>query len=195
MEEIEPLDFETLCPSCFSALAALAPETIKKPKYLRHLTAPFEQGGVAENLIEHFRSAGRSYLAEGLGGMMVSAWLEKNFPLPDLIIPVPASPVRSFKRGYQPSALLAETVANLLNRPVWKGIKEEVGRKEFYFVKDPLELQDKVLLLVDDICKTGSKLNASAEFLFQGYPEAIDGLTFSVQCSDGTSLPGGGGSH
>lgn len=135
-----------------------------------------------------------------MGAIMALFWLETGYPLPDIIVPVPASPVASFKRGFEPSRLLAETVASLFNRPLWRGLKKEpaylkqahLTQKErlanlhapLYLSKDPSFLIDKRVLLVDDVMTTGHTLNRAAELLFEGYPRSVDALIFAVSDKD-----------
>ena len=198
LEEILDERFHTLCEGCFGELEFLEgfEKVTNHAPFCRHIAAPFEHGGVAEVVVEGFKAAGRSYLADAMAGFMLLKWLEGDFPEPDVIVPVPASPVTSFQRGYQPSVLLAETIGELLNKPVWNGLSKEVAflkqahlSKEerekgkiapLYLVKDPKVLEDKTVLLVDDVMTTGATLNQAARLLCGGYPKAVDALVFTT---------------
>jgi ComF family protein len=209
-------ELELFCPACFKELTFLRPEN-RCPRcfqadcvgqnrcrirnnFCRHILAPFEYGGSAESLVHAFKIGGRAPLAEGMAAFMALVWLESGYPLPDIIVPVPGSPVTSFKRGFEPSRLLAQTLSSLFNRPLWRGLKKEpaylkqaqLTQKErlanlyapLYLSKDPAFLRDKRILLVDDVMTTGHTLNRAAELLFEGYPRSVDALIFAAADRD-----------
>lgn len=189
------IDPEGRCPRCFSFDCPLDGDCQRRTKFCRRVVACFDYEGNAEALIGALKFGGRSYLAEGLGALMTLQWLNRGHSLPDIIVPVPSSPLTTFKRGYSPSNLLAESVGKIMNRPVWKGLSKELSfikqahlseneRKclapdQILFQKDFSSLRDKHVLLVDDVLTTGQTVHISASRLLEAYPRVIDALVFA----------------
>ena len=188
----ERADATGRCPSCFSKECE---SCHTKPRLTRRTIAAFDYEENAEALVIAFKFGGRSYLAQGMGALMTLQWLEQGLPLPDLIIPIPGSPLATYQRGYSPSLLLAQTISSLMSRPLWNGLAKELtflkqsqlnekerlnlSQDHITLAKDPASLRDKYILLIDDVLTTGQTLNLSASCLLEGYPRAIDALVFA----------------
>lgn len=127
-----------------------------------------------------------SDLHRQLGDLMVEVLSKTNFPLPDLIVPVPLHPRRLRWRGFNQSALLADRIASELligtkmtisekilmrNRHTTPqmSIKDFSSRKEntsgAFSVLNTENIQGKSILLVDDIATTGSTIFECAKTL------------------------------
>lgn len=121
-----------------------------------------------------------------LGQLAVKAMLDSEIPIPDAIVPIPLHPRRLRWRGFNQSNLLANHLAeNLLpgtTLTVFTGALErkrytqpQMGIKNFkerrkniqnaFTVKDPENLTNKTILLVDDIATTGSTIFECARLL------------------------------
>lgn len=201
-------EYRHFCAACFAGFIRLDPSSRcircfqlechchAHPRLTRRTLAVFEYDHNAESLVQAFKFGGRSYLAEGMGALMALQWLEADLPLPDMIVPVPSSPLATYKRGYSPSLLLATTLGHLMHRPVWNGLKKELtflkqsqlseterhhlSPDHILFKKSPAPLFDKHLLLVDDVLTTGQTLHQSASRLLEGYPKCMDALVFAI---------------
>lgn len=99
----------------------------------------------------------------------------------DIIIPIPISSSRKRERGYNQSELLARKVSKMVGVPIETKVlkkaknnqpqsslnkeqrKENV--KNAYKVQNELKIQNKEILLLDDIYTTGSTANECAKIL------------------------------
>jgi ComF family protein len=122
----------------------------------------------------------------------VAQFFRLDWPIPDVIVPVPISLTRWLDRGYNQSALIAKEMSTLLEVPALDVLKRRSGdysqaglsyaqRKTLssnsFLLKKSLSIQEKTVLLIDDVYTTGTTLACSAEALCAGFPEHIYGLT------------------
>lgn len=155
--------------------------------------AAFDYLGPAATLVRKLKYGDQPHLADGAAAFLVAQWAYLKWPLPDLIVPVPLSFTHWMIRGYNQSALLAEGMGKLLNRPVSSPLKRISGDysqagmnlkqrnalKSSTLRLDPEHrIYDKCILLIDDVMTTGSTLARCADVLAEGYPTEIYALTF-----------------
>jgi ComF family protein len=117
-------------------------------------------------------------LARPLGARMVATWRHGNLTA-DVIIPVPLHAARQAERGYNQAALLARIVSREVGVPIdeaallrskatqQQALLKAVERREN--VKDAFacrgDVMGKDVVLIDDVCTTGSTLEACAAAL------------------------------
>lgn len=201
-----------LCPSCFSLLSLINPirrcnscfndglldgQLIcqiceKNPPPWEFGASAFDYEGPAASLIIAMKYGNCSYLAKGLSGFMAAQFLSLNWPLPDLLIPVPVSFSRFMERGYNQSYLLAKGLGKILGKPVRNVLTRRSGdysqaalpfkeREQLshiaFSLKKTKALQGKRILLIDDVITTTSTLRACSEALLEGLPGEIYALT------------------
>lgn len=126
---------------------------------------------------------------------MVLQFVQLDLPLPDLIVPVPQSFTRTLMRGYNPCLLLAKEIGKQLDRPVLQPLRRLSGdlpqaalsreqRKTLnrgsFVWKQGMDINEKVVLLIDDVRTTGMTLNHSGELLLEGYPEELYAMTLCM---------------
>jgi len=130
-------------------------------------------------------------LADTLAWLLVGAW--RTYALPGaLVLPVPLSPQRFRERGYNQAALLARGFAELAGLPYTQSGATRVrhtatqvglsarGRWENLtgaFRAEARVVAGRGVILIDDVCTTGSTLRACAESLMAAGAAAVWGLT------------------
>lgn len=187
------------CPVCFGPADDYTAESNRclsckgQPALLFcQMGAVFDYLGPAASLIKKLKYANQPYLAKGAGAFLAAQFQRLEWPVPDAIIPVPLSFTHWLDRGYNQSELLANSLADFLQVPVWKALKRRSGdysqagltwsqrqalaSKKFKLKKN-YSLQDKTLLLIDDVMTTRSTLYRCAEILLEGCPSRLYALT------------------
>jgi ComF family protein len=152
----------------------------------------FSKGGKVQSLMHHFKYKGMHQIGNLLGNIAGAQLMGNDkFNAVDYIIPVPLHKSRLKERGYNQSACFAHGLAQKLQGTVEennlvrvKATETQTHRSRFsrfenmqevFTVKDPEKLQNKHVLLVDDIVTTGSTLEACGIQLLK-----IPGLKLSI---------------
>ncbi len=196
-EMLDLINPKLRCPYCFSddycLKRKICPKCIKKPSFLTRSATCFEYIGPAKTIIEKMKNSNQPYLSMSASAFMLTQFYQLNWPKPDLVIPVPQSLKSWISRGYNQSELLGLGVAKYLNTPCINAMhssslnykQSSLNRKKrgeltdtaFSLLKNQ-NLQDKNILVVDDIIYSGATLKSVAKTLMAGFPKAIFGLTF-----------------
>ncbi len=145
--------------------------------------------------IRRFKFSGQRQFASVYGKLMAMLILEKQIEF-DLLTWVPLSKQRKKKRGYCQTKLIAETIgAELGTEPIelLKKIKDKPAQsslKKFserqgnvtgaYQVILEEQLQNKTILLVDDVITSGATLSECSRMLKNAGAKSILCVTFAV---------------
>lgn len=138
--------------------------------------------GPLRQAIHEFKYNGLYGLAEPLGRLMADGWqrLRPADQEIDVIVPVPLHRRRELERGYNQAALLARELGNHLHIPIVEDVlvrKKATARQTDLkaderkanvrdaFQCSAVDLSGKAVLLVDDVCTTGSTLEAACSAL------------------------------
>ena len=184
------LDSSGRCAKCF-ALIPHQDDQCSGTNIYRSASA-LEYAGPAATLVKAFKYGRRSYLAEGLGAYLVAQHHALQWPVPDVIIPVPQMFSHWIRRGFNQSNLLACVLGRALGRPVVPALYRSEG--DFSQAKMSREqrcrmtsasigvrrkygIADNDVLIVDDVMTTGMTVRACAEVLTELCPRRIYVLT------------------
>lgn len=139
-----------------------------------------------------------------LGKILVEALIKNHFPLPDYLIPVPLYPQRLRWRGFNQSELLANYISQKLlpnikipvkndwlirkkntqsQMKITSAKKRKANLEKAFSLNFPdcFEGKNKRILLIDDVCTTGSTLVECAKTLRQIKPKSLSALVIGRQ--------------
>jgi ComF family protein len=187
-----------LCSQCKSFSDAPLDQLIVSSDYKNQLLS---------KMIHYFKYRFIAAFAQPLGQIMLLA-LEKNkFSIPDFIIPVPLHPRRWRWRGFNQSEMLARFISQNLymgieievldkivirkkHTPPQMTVKNRQKRREninnAFAINnepayDPNLIRGKKILLVDDVCTTGSTLFECARTIQKLKPKKISAIVLARQ--------------
>ena len=161
------------------------PETVKKIFYGRvHLEAAtalfyFHKSGRVQNLLHHLKYKGKEDIGRLFGNWLGAEILESPyFSSIDVVIPVPIHSKKLKQRGYNQVALFAQQIAKILNASYVEDVllksintKTQVFQSRearfqsvahSFYAQNLSMVENKHILLVDDIITTGATIEACA---------------------------------
>ncbi len=150
----------------------------------------FSKGGKVQNIIHHIKYKGANKAATILGNWYGHDLYKANYGDKfDLIVPVPLHKSKLIKRGYNQSACFAQGLSEGLSIDYSEGvlarIKEQDSQtkkgkhdrwsnvKEIYQLKETADIQNKRILLADDVATTGATIEVCAQLLLNAGAKEI----------------------
>ncbi len=143
----------------------------------------FNKDGTIQNLIHSLKYKGVKEVGEELGKHLGSELNSSIFSDIDLIIPIPLHKKRQKFRGYNQSEWIAKGISEIMNKPIdiksviratytetqTKKNKDERWEnvKNIFEIKLPENLENKHVLLVDDVITTGSTIESCAKTILE----------------------------
>lgn len=144
----------------------------------------FNKNSLLQHLIVQLKyrnnQAAGMYLGKILGTIIR---VSQSFDDIDIIVPLPLNEKKLFKRGYNQALLLAKGVAAVLNKPVVENAVERILFTETQTHKDRIArwktmegvfkiidasaIENKHILLIDDIVTTGATLESCGTAILQ----------------------------
>jgi predicted amidophosphoribosyltransferase len=131
LEQISLIDAQDRCRTCFGELyKGRCERCMQRPVVVHRQMAACEAMGSAKALLNGAHSGRRECLSAA-ASLMAYQWLELKMPLPDLLIPFPASFWQKQRLGFDPQRLLAEELSRIFAVPVRSVLKRKFDREHF----------------------------------------------------------------
>jgi ComF family protein len=144
----------------------------------------FTKESQMQHLMHQFKYKGNKELGKQLGRLMGIELLKTDrFADIEALIPLPLFVSKEKRRGYNQSTILCEGIAQILNVKIPKNVivrnqhtetQTKKGRLERwqnmegkFQLTNPAAIQDKHVLLVDDVITTGATLEACGQELLK----------------------------
>jgi ComF family protein len=152
----------------------------------------FTKDSVLQNLLHEFKYRGKKEIGFYFGKMMGNALIKSNlYNNIDALIPLPLFSSKEKIRGYNQATVLCEGINEVMNVPVLKNTiiratatetqtrKNRIERWQNiegkFEVKDSTSIQNKHILLIDDVVTTGATLESCAMELLR-----VEGTKVSI---------------
>ena len=166
-------------------------------KYFKKHLYIFKYEGIIKERLIKYKFNERNYIYKPFVKFMLKnkkiCDFLKNY---DIIIPVPIHTKRRMERGYNQSALIAKEISKEIqkidyledvlikkinNKP--QSTKNKSERKNnvigAYYMKNKEKINNKKILLLDDIYTTGNTVNECCKILQSANPKCIDVITIA----------------
>lgn len=168
----------------------------QSPPAVDALRAAAYHSGPLREAIHEFKYGDLRSLAAPLGQLMAKRWVvlaNRELDM-DTVVPVPLHPRRERQRGYNQAALLAEALGACLQKPVVQGVLVRTRATAPQVGLNPTERQSNVrgafrctgndlagtrVLLVDDVCTTGSTLESACLALREAGVTSVQAYTLA----------------
>ncbi|KAF3362513.1 Uncharacterized protein PHSC3_000748 [Chlamydiales bacterium STE3] len=175
--ELEMLSHQERCRNCFNILDTRHAQcTTCKSALFTGISAVFDYTGAATTFYNKLKTMHGSYLCRSASSFMAMQYLQTNWPLPDIIVPLPQSWGEMFFNSHHHTGLIAQELALLFNRPYQTVFHYHFKKKRFSLANEGI-LKNKNVLLVGDLLTTQGKMHQYAEILAEGYPKNLYGIT------------------
>jgi ComF family protein len=170
------------------------------PLAIDGIRSVFSFEGEVRQTVHHLKYCNRQVLAVPLARLMAGYWRANPIPT-NLIVPVPLYPARQRERGYNQADLLAQALGGMIDVPVaTKGLRrvrhtqpqvnlnasergENVRGAFIYQMSEKgssdVAVNGRRVLLIDDVCTTGSTLEACSLALKAAGASTVWGFTLA----------------
>ena len=168
---------------------------LASPLAIDRIVAPFLMEGAAREAVHRLKYNNLRAIAPTLGALLAD-FLAARQVRGDILVPVPLHPRRERRRGYNQAALLARDVGERLGIPVVsealvrsKDTPSQTGRSQAedrranvqgsFRCPSPEAVNGLDVLLLDDVCTTGSTLEACSVALREAGAASVTGVALA----------------
>lgn len=146
-------------------------------------------------VIKDYKYNGKNYLYKVLGEIMLDTIRVHDLQV-DNIMYIPMHKKKQAIRGYNQAGLLALYISKALDIPLiednlikYKNTKDQSHSDKYdrsknlvdsFKIKDPRQIRDKHILLIDDIITTGSTISEASKVLMENGAKKISGLALTT---------------
>lgn len=186
---------EFICPDCRSLLEIVHKEVESGSNYIDRVYFTLNYNRFTKELVHRFKFNSHSYLYKPLASLMMGTISKKDIEDIDLIMFIPIHWRKEAIRGYNQSELLASYISKSLDIPIsnknlikrkWTKEQNKLDKisrlknlKDSFYVKNPSEIYDKNILLIDDIITTGTTFDESSKLLMENGAKKIMALALT----------------
>ncbi len=159
----------------------------------------YQKGNIAQDLLHLLKYKNQKEIGEHLASLYSQELTEVSFfDGIDYIIPVPLHPKKLQKRGYNQSYCISKGIRNITHIPILENalIKTEnttsqttkgrygrsVSANNIYVLNDIFDLENKHVLLVDDVMTTGATIESCYQALSVIPTMEVSVLTLAYAC-------------
>jgi competence protein ComFC len=193
-----PRIMPSLCPRCGKPQpnGILCPSCVNWQAEIDGIRSPFRFDGVIRQAIHQLKYRNLRALAAPLAKLL-NDYLITNPTPREVLVPVPLHPKRLRERGYNQSNLLAHELGKLTNLPVvddclirlrhtppqarTSTVDERRSNVSKTFSCRDNRLQDREVLLIDDVSTSGATLDACASALKTDGATSVWGLVLAIE--------------
>ena len=194
---------KSLCRKCEINLEKF--ENIKieevQDKNFNELISVFDYQGMIRTNILNYKFKEKSYMAKTFAKFLINnEKLFEKIKTYDTIVPVPISRERMKQRGYNQSLIIAKELNKYIKLEIAENslikVKNVIEQSKLnkedrqnniinaYEIKNEQILENKKVLLIDDIYTTGSTVNECSKMLKLANPKKIGVLTLAKVTND-----------
>jgi ComF family protein len=154
----------------------------------------FHKKSIIQHLVHQLKYSGKREIGNYLGYLFGQNLLKsEDFQSVDVIMPIPLHPQKRKKRGYNQSESICDGIAegmgkernySSLTRTVHTQTQTKKSRysrwenvSQIFKVQQPEKLENKHILLVDDVVTTGATIEAAAQVILE-----IPNAKVSIAC-------------
>ncbi len=198
--------FFSICDKCIELIETANSEDVKvffhhnfeDHKLIKNFYSKYEfiKDGIFQQIIHHLKYNRKSYLGI-LFGRKLGEDLNKLkwFDEIDLIIPVPIHRIKKMQRGYNQSSMIAKGINQSTKKPIKESVIKRIRNtetqthlhlqerienvKNAFKVTDKTKIFGKKILIVDDVCTTGSTVNEIARTLLASGAKEVNLVTLA----------------
>lgn len=137
----------------------------------------FSKGKIIQSLLHQLKYKGNKNIGIFLGELLGRTISEHEYYFNiDFIVPMPLFKEKELKRGYNQAAVIGQGISSILKKPMLENIvvrnrttqtqtrmhrtERWLNVNESFFVKNPSILENKKILLIDDVVTTGATMEA-----------------------------------